>query len=209
MLPVSVVRSCDTYIFILLLYHSVHLKAKLWMDTGLCSKNTRRNTNITELEGILAPLIYSALPAFHAFIGSDCTAAFLRKGKVKHLKLTERNQVYTRAFTQLGSSETIDQEVVTILEEHVCTMYGVKNEREVNGARTYLFKKLYGPGDSDKPLEKIKSVDPCCLPPFRDVLLQKIKRPTPRPSRRTSPACVADRPAGPGAHQPRPRAPPR
>lgn len=88
----------------------------------------------------------------------------------------ESNTVYTRAFTQLGSSERIDPEVVTILEEYVCTMYGIKNERDVNEARTYLFKKLYGPGDSDKPLEKLKSADPCCLPPCKDVLVQKIKR---------------------------------
>ena len=42
-LTVIVVWSSDTDVFILLLYHSVYLKAKIWMDSGLCSKNTRRN----------------------------------------------------------------------------------------------------------------------------------------------------------------------
>ena len=51
----------------------------------------------------------------------------------------------------------------------------MKNERDVNDARTHLFKELYGPGDLDKPLEKIKSAEPCCLPPCKDVLMQKIK----------------------------------
>ena len=175
-LPVIVIRSCDTDVFILLLYHSVHLKAKLWMDTGICSKNTRRNINITELAEILTLELCLALPAFHAFTGSDYTAAFLRKGKSKPLKLMECNKKHKEAFTQLGSSEVIDREVATILEEYVCSMYGIKNERDVNEVRTRLFKKVYGPGNLNKPLEKIKSADPCCLPPCKDALMQKIKR---------------------------------
>ena len=146
------------------------------MDTGTCSKNTRRNINITKLAETLTQEICLALPAFQAFTGSDYTAAFLCKGKAEPLKLMESNKKYTEAFAQLGSSEKINQEVVTILEEFVCSMYGMKNERDVNDARTCTFKKLYGPGDLDKPLEKIKSADPCCLPPCKDVLVQKIKR---------------------------------
>ena len=174
--PVIVVRSCDTDVFILLLCHSIQLKAKLWMDTGLSSKNTRRNINITELGNLLTDEICSALPAFHAFTGSDYTAAFLRKGKTKPFKLMESSKAYTQAFSQLGSSKEVDQEVLSLLEEYVCSMYGVKKEKDVNAARTYLFKKLYCPGDLDKPLEKLKSADPSCLPPCKDVLLQKIKR---------------------------------
>ena len=98
-LPVIVIRSCDTDVFILLLYHSVHLKAKLWMDTGICSKNTRRNINITELAEILTLELCLAKPTLHAFTGSDYTAAFLRKGKSKPLKLMESNKKYKEAFT--------------------------------------------------------------------------------------------------------------
>ena len=175
LLPGIVIQSCDTDAFILLLYDSLHLRAKLWMDTSTCSKNTRRNINRTKLAEILTQEICSALPAFHAFTGSDYTAAFLRKGKAKLLKLMESNNKYTEAFAQLGSPEKINQEVVIILEEFVCSMYGMKNERDVNDTRTHTFKKLCGPGDLDKPLEKIRSANPCCLSPSKDVLMQKIK----------------------------------
>ena len=170
LLPVIVIRSCDTDVFILLLYHSLHLRAKLWMDAGT-NTSQNININITELAEILTQEIWLGLPAFHAFTGSDYTAAFLRKGKAKPLKLMESNKKYTEAFAQLGSSEKINPEVVTILEEFVCSMYGMKNERDVNDARTHLFKKLDEPGDLDKPLEKIKSAVPCCLSPCEDVLM--------------------------------------
>ena len=103
--PAIVIRSSDTDVFILLLYHSLHLKAKLWMDTGTSSKNTRRTINITELAEVLTQEICLALPAFHAFTGSDYTAAFLRKGKVKLLMLMGSNKQYIDSFSQPGSSE--------------------------------------------------------------------------------------------------------
>ena len=42
---------------------------------------------MTKLAEVLTPEICMALSAFHAFTGSDYTAAFLRKGKAKSLKL--------------------------------------------------------------------------------------------------------------------------
>jgi hypothetical protein len=74
-----VVHSCDTDVFILLLYHVSHLNATIWMDTGTSSKNTRRLINVSELAKTLTPPVCSALPAFHAFTGCDYTASFLRK----------------------------------------------------------------------------------------------------------------------------------
>ena len=50
------------------------------MDTAICSKNTKRNINITDLAEILTLEI--CLP----FTVSDYTAAFLSKGKDNPLK---------------------------------------------------------------------------------------------------------------------------
>ena len=55
-------------------------------------------------------------------------------------------------------------------------MYGVRNVEEVNEARLHVFRKLYAPSNSDQPLDKVKSSDPCCLPPCKAVLMQKLKR---------------------------------
>ena len=40
--PTVVIRSCDTDVFVLLLYHQNHVNANIWMDTSTSSKNTRR-----------------------------------------------------------------------------------------------------------------------------------------------------------------------
>ena len=40
--PTVVIRSWDTDVFVLLLYHQNHVNANIWMDTGTSSKNTRR-----------------------------------------------------------------------------------------------------------------------------------------------------------------------
>ena len=67
--------------------------------------------------------------------------------KSKLFILMESNKKYTEAFTLLGSSETIDPEVIAIIEEHVCYFYCMKNERDIKDARTQLLKRLCGPGD--------------------------------------------------------------
>ena len=55
-------------------------------------------------------------------------------------------------------------------------MYGLKNVRDINNGRVHLLKKLNAPKTQDDPLGKIKSSDPCCLPPCRTVLEEKLKR---------------------------------
>ena len=79
--PTVVVRSCDTDVFVILLHHADTIGANLWMDTGVSSKNTRRVINISQLATTLTPLVWRALPAFHAFTGCDFTASFVRKAK--------------------------------------------------------------------------------------------------------------------------------
>ena len=70
-------------------------------------KEHKKKQNITELADMLTPEICLALPAFHAFTGSDYTAAFLRKGKSKPFKVMESSKKYTEVFTLLGSSKSI------------------------------------------------------------------------------------------------------
>ena len=70
------------------------------MDTGLSSNNTRRYFNISQLVGHLDRNTTNALPALHAFTGSDYTAAFMSKGKLKALQLIMKsdNNAFRDAF---------------------------------------------------------------------------------------------------------------
>ena len=138
--PQIAVRSSDTDVFILLLHYATHLEATLWMDTGVSSRNTRRVINISDLAHKLTPTICSALPGIHAFTGCDYTASFLRKGKVRPYELMAKDQKFTSAFSKLGVSDAIDDDVVSTIEVYVCAMYGVRNVEEVNEARLHVFR---------------------------------------------------------------------
>ena len=146
------------------------------MDTGTNSNNTRRLINISAIAKTLAPVVCSALPGFHAFTGSDYTASFLRKRKRKPYELMLKNAQHTEAFSELGKNENVESKVSAVLEEFVCDLYGVHNETNVNNARFIIFKTLYSPQKVESPMNKIKSSDPACLPPCKDVLQQKIRR---------------------------------
>ena len=50
--------------------------------------------------------VLAALPAIHAFTGSDFTASFLNKGKVKALDHMMKKDEFVNAFQKLGDSAT-------------------------------------------------------------------------------------------------------
>ena len=76
---VIVVRSNDTDVFVLLIHHATQINAKLRMDAGVSSKNTRRYIDINAIAQKITPSVCLALPSFHAFTGCDYTSSFFRK----------------------------------------------------------------------------------------------------------------------------------
>jgi len=70
-----------------------------------------------------------ALPAFHAFTGSDCTSAFVRKGKRGPLKILEKHPDIIKAYAAVGTShELVDAVILSNLQRFVCLMYGKVND---------------------------------------------------------------------------------
>lgn len=174
--PVVVVRTIDTDVFVLLLYHARQINAILWMDAGINSKNTRRMINMTSLALVLTSSVCDALPSFHALTGCDYTASFIRKAKWKPFQILRNSTRFQSAMSQLGSSDLVDPDVSAVIEEYICAVYGMPKVVRVNEARLYLFRKLYAPKKNTNPLDKIKTSDPCCLPPCQIVLKQKLLR---------------------------------
>ena len=87
-----VVRSTDTDVFLLLLHFSpefTHIK-DVKFDTGVGDK--RRWIDIHLLYQCLHADLVSSLLGFHAFTGCDSTSSFVRKGKVKPLKLLKNSK---------------------------------------------------------------------------------------------------------------------
>ena len=102
------VRTSDTDVFILLIYHVSHWQdcnSEVWMDVGLSSNNTRRHINISAIVSHLDQPVIDALPALHAFTGSDYTSSFMGKGKTRPLQLIMNDKAFADAFAALGNSE--------------------------------------------------------------------------------------------------------
>ena len=174
--PVIVLRCNDTDVFVLLIHHVRHIKARIWMDAGLGSKNNRRLIDILDLATQLTPTICEALPGFHALTGCDYTASFMRKAKKMPFEIMMKNPRFTAAIKHIGDADVLDPDVAAVVEEYVCAVYGVQHLRSVNEARHYKFNKMYAPKKESCPLDKIKTTDPCCMPPCQRVLHQKLLR---------------------------------
>ena len=174
--PVIVIRSDDTDVFILLVYHCRFISSHLWMDAGVDSKNTRRMIDVSHLANILTSRVCDALPSFHALTGCDYTASFMRKAKWRPFQIMKNSEIFTAAISKLGDTDVIDQDVSAVVEEYLCSVYGARNVSGVNEARLQLFNKLYAPKRTNDPLEKLKTSDPCCMPPCQKVLQQKLRR---------------------------------
>ncbi len=173
-----VVRSNDTDVMILLLYHVSHFQVtpRVWMDAGLSGNNTRRYINITQMLSKMEPVEVDALPGLHAFTGSDFTASFMNKGKQKPLDIMRKDVRYTEAFSHMGEDNILDGEYIPTIESFVCALYGLPKMTKVDDVRYQLFKRHYAPKDDNDPMAKIKGANPSSMPPCFKVLTNKMKR---------------------------------
>ena len=117
--PNIFVRANDSDVFTIMLYHARYIGAGFWMDIGLSSSNTRRLLDVNAISHQLGPTICTALPAFHAFTGSDCTSSFMRRGKTRPYDLMVKNDKFLKPFQRLGSDALVPDDVSTALESYV------------------------------------------------------------------------------------------
>jgi len=173
-----VVRCNDTDILILLLYHCSLLPQTpyAWMDAGLSGKNTRRYINIQQLLEELQSEIVNGLLGLHALTGTDYTAAFMNKGKVRPFKLMSRSTSHAAALAKLGDENDVTDDLMRQVESFVCELYGYQDQVNVDTVRHLIFQAKCAPKDDSDPLNKIKGLNPSAMPPCRQVLLNKVKR---------------------------------
>ena len=68
-----------------------------------------------------------AFPAYHAFTGSDFTASFSQKGKIRPLKKLEKDVQAQITFGHLRQLDDDHSNDFTEIEKFTCKMYGKKN----------------------------------------------------------------------------------
>ena len=104
------IKSSDTDIEVMALYFKWDIQARLYLLKG--TKNKSRLIDITAIGDKLGNDICRAMPGLHVFTGSDITSAFSGIGKVKPLRLIEKNQVHCETLKRIGNSVDIDQSLI-------------------------------------------------------------------------------------------------
>ena len=166
----AVVRTPDTDIFVILLFHAHAIN--LYLDTAGSGKH-RRLLNVSELAKSMGEEYCATLLGFYVFSGDDCTSAFKGKWKVGPLRQLENNPRFHSAFRQLGVEWNIQPQTVKQLEDFTCLMYGQSRESSLDVIRTKLLRKMVG---EDEKLTSRSKVDLARLPPCQSALKQHIQR---------------------------------
>ena len=110
----------------------------------------------------------NALIGFHAFTGNDFVSSFFRKGKNTCFKLLSSSSKFKAAFSFLGSSWDLTDDIFDQIQSFVLHIYGMKKAVDTDAARYQLFKRKY---DNEE-----KNVDMSALPPCKSVLRLHFER---------------------------------
>ena len=137
------------------------LPCRLYFFTGV--GNRTRIIDIAKVSSALGTNVCSALIGIHTFSGCNSTSAFHGKGKQKTFSVACEKE-YLTAFTELGSSFTLDQSTFDGLSRYVCHLYGQPSARSVNDARYRAFCM------ASSALPELS------MPPTSDALYQHCKR---------------------------------
>lgn len=171
-----IIRSPDTDVFLLLLAFANSFSAPVYMDTG--SGDHRRILDITQIRRDVGDNISKALLGLHAFTGCDTTSAFMRKGKSYPFKIMQRNGNYVDAFQKLGELDEVPDDVIEVLEEFACLMYGFKSTKKcsptINNCRYQKFMQRFSAKKG--VLSTDAGVDISLLPPCKSSLSLHIRR---------------------------------
>ena len=99
-----VIMTVDTYILVIAVWCRIRIEAelKIWMEARFQANNTLRYISVDQMCYDLGEKLFKALPAYHAFTGSDYSASFSRKGKREPFKKLERDIPSQIAFGRLG-----------------------------------------------------------------------------------------------------------
>ena len=112
-----VVRTVDTDVVVIALgcFHQLQDK-RIWLKSGVQSKNNLRYISINQLFHQLGEPLCKAPSFYHVFIGCDYTSSFKRKGKIKPFKLLEKNPELQEAILNLLHSEDLSDDIKSITE---------------------------------------------------------------------------------------------
>ena len=96
----AVVRTPDTDIFVILLFHAKTIGLTIFLDIGT-GKN-RQIVNVTQMAESMGADKYKMVLGLYVFTGEDVTSSFKEKGKIGPLKKLQSHPIYHEAFRYLS-----------------------------------------------------------------------------------------------------------
>ena len=135
------VYSPDTDVFILLIRRYPQLPKETSFVTGRGTQ--QRRIQVKKIYDELGPARAAALPGLLAFTGTDITGSFAGKGKLQCCKIfNQADEDIIQAFTDLGSSEEISENICIAIEKFVCRLYRPKSKiTEIGELRWLLVRQ--------------------------------------------------------------------
>ena len=166
------VRSPDSDVFFILLHHAAKLNVTIIFDTG--TGNHKRLINVTELAEQFTPQYCTSLLALHAFTHCDTTSAFKGIGKIKPLKIIQKNPKFQAALADLGKTWELSDELGDAMEEFTCAIYGRQRVKSTDKLRHILITEKCKSTDGEIQVDK--NIELSSIPPCSRVLKQHIRR---------------------------------
>ena len=109
------------------------------------SRNNLQSITVDSIFTNLGKNLCKALPPYHTFTRSDFKAFFNRKGKIQSLKKLEKDVQAQFVFGHLEELDDDQSNDFTEIEKLTCKMYGKKNLKKMDDARTEIFMEKYKP----------------------------------------------------------------
>lgn len=125
------------------LFHMQHMpdEVNIYIETGNPERNSSHLIEIRKIYQNLSTEFLAALPAWHIFTGNAYEPCFFGKGKRSSFKLLQKSTEYQAAFSNLGLSMSVDEDLHSAIESFTCRIYK-SNKSYVNEARVEHFENI-------------------------------------------------------------------
>ena len=166
------VKSPDMdFFFILLHYAQSFTETTILYETG--KGNKKRLINMNNIAEKFSQEECSALLGLHAFTGCDTCSAFKGTGKIKPIKVLQKNAKFNDMLARLGDNWEVSDDMFSDAEELTCALYGKLRFKSVNELRFHLLKAKCG---SEDKITNNANVDISNMPPCSDSLREHVRR---------------------------------
>ena len=164
----SLIRISSSF---LLHYAQSFTETTVVYETG--KGNKKRFINMNNITEKFSQEECSALLGLHAFTGRDTSSAYKGIGKIKPIKLLQKNAKINNMLARLGDNWEVSDYMFSDAEELTCAFYGKPRFKRVNELRFHLLKATCG---SEDKITNNRNVGISNMLPCSDSMREHVQR---------------------------------